>query len=47
MEDEKILYSFGAIGGGKSNQMDLKRLHHAKGQEKVKLHEKILGREIL
>lgn len=47
MEDKKTLYSSGAIRGGKSTQMDLKRLHHAKGQEKVKLHEKILGREIL
>ena len=47
MKEEKMLYSTGTIGGGKSIQMDLKRLHHAKGQEKVKLHEKILGREIL
>lgn len=44
--EKKVLWIPGSVSGGKILMMKAKQLKYAKGQQKVLLHEELLGRPI-
>lgn len=44
--EKKVLWIPGSVGGSKTLMMKTKQLKYAKGQQKVLLHEELLGRSI-
>ena len=44
--EKKVLRIPGSVSGGKTLMMKVKQLKYAKGQQKVLLHEELLGRSI-